>query len=146
MATMDEFLRRLDSLRCAALYDGLDETWNGRAAALNARLRRGGLPVRVANLSSIWTVLYTRPSRYNWMLQFYLRAHGLALSWIGTGRLIFSLNYTEADFAAVADRFVAAATEMEQDGWWWSIRRPPPTGQSSGAFCAKCIAHRFGRG
>ena len=50
--------------------------------------------MQVANLSSIWTVCYTRPSRYNWMLQYYLRAEGLALSWIGTGRLIFSLNYT----------------------------------------------------
>ncbi len=50
--------------------------------------------MRVANLSSIWTVLYTQPSRYNWMLQYYLRAEGLALSWVGTGRLIFSLNYT----------------------------------------------------
>ena len=86
--------------------------------------------MQVANLSSIWTVLYTRPSRYNWMLQYYLRAHGLALSWVGSGRLIFSLNYTEADFAAVADRFVAAATEMERDGWWWTIR-PPPTSRSS---------------
>ena len=40
------------------------------------------------------------------MLQYYLRAEGLALSWIGTGRLIFSLNYTDADFEAVAERFV----------------------------------------
>src|SRR5262249_43192874 len=76
--------------------------------------------VEVANMSSIWTVSYRQPSRYNWMLQFYLRAEGLALSWIGTGRLIFSLNYTDADFAAVADRFVAPARAMQQDGWWWS--------------------------
>jgi len=62
-------------------------------AELNDRLEQQGLPVRVANLSTVWTVLYTRPARYNWMLQFYLRAHGLALSWVGSGRLIFSLNY-----------------------------------------------------
>ena len=33
-----------------------------------------GLPVQVVNLSTIWTVCYTQPSRYNWMLQYYLRA------------------------------------------------------------------------
>ena len=64
-------------------------------------------------------VHYTEPSRYNWMLQYYLRAEGLALSWVGTGRLIFSLNYTDADFTAVADRFVTAAGKMKHDGWWW---------------------------
>jgi glutamate-1-semialdehyde 2,1-aminomutase len=57
------------------------------------------------------------------MLQYYLRAAGLALSWVGTGRLIFSLNYTEEDFTAVADRIVSAAEEMQRDGWWWSDSR-----------------------
>src|SRR5205085_815540 len=101
------------------LYVDLDHTWNGRAAEFNRRLEAEGLPVRVANLSSIWTVWYTQPSRYNWILQYYLRAEGLALSWVGTGRLIFSLNYTDADFAAVADRFVSATAAMQRDGWWW---------------------------
>jgi glutamate-1-semialdehyde 2,1-aminomutase len=87
---------------------------------LNDRLRSAGLPVQVANLSSIWTVRYTEPSRYNWMLQYYLRAEGLALSWVGTGRLVFSLNYTDQDFEAVVHRFVAAAEAMRADGWWWS--------------------------
>lgn len=53
------------------------------------------------------------------MLQFYLRAQGLALSWVGTGRFIFSLNYTDADFEVVAERIVAAARAMDIDGWWW---------------------------
>ena len=91
-----------------------------RAATLNERLSAAQLPIQVANLSSIWTIFYTRPSRYNWMFQYYLRAAGLALSLVGTGRLIFSLNYTDADFAAVADRIVSAAREMQRDGWWWS--------------------------
>jgi len=120
MTAMREFLRRLETPAIRSLYDGLDDTWNARAADLNARLRTENLPVAIANLSSIWTVCYTQPSRYNWMFQYYLRAEGLALSWVGTGRLIFSLNYTKANFEAVADRFLAAARAMRQDGWWWS--------------------------
>ena len=120
MGAMSEFLQRLDTPEIGGLYDGLDDRWNARAATLNERLAAEELPVRVANLSSVWTVCYTAPSRYNWMLQYYLRSEGLALSWIGTGRLIFSLNYTDADFAAVADRFAAAARAMRDDGWWWT--------------------------
>src|SRR5258707_423314 len=120
MTAMDEFLSRLASPNFRSVYNGLDETRNGRAAQLNDALAAQNLPVRVANLSSIWMVHYTEPSRYNWMFQYYLRAEGLALSWVGTGRLIFSLNYTEADFADVAKRFVTAAEKMKQDGWWWN--------------------------
>src|SRR6266567_3274069 len=119
MTAMDEFLGRLASPNFNSVYIGLDETWNARAKQLNDRLAAQDLPVRVSNLSSIWMVHYTEPSRYNWMLQYYLRAEGLALSWVGTGRLIFSLNYSDADFAAVAKRFVAGAAKMKQDGWWW---------------------------
>ena len=120
MGAMNEFLRRLETPEMLALYEGLDELWNERTERMNRRLEEAGLPVSVANMSSIWTVCYTRPSRYNWMLQYYLRAEGLVLSWVGTGRLIFSLNYSDADFAAVMDRFLAAARAMDHDGWWWS--------------------------
>jgi glutamate-1-semialdehyde 2,1-aminomutase len=119
MAAMNEFLRRLEDPVIDALYRDLDEIWDRRAAVLNKRLRDAGLPVLAANLSSIWTICYTRPSAYNWMFQYYLRAEGLGLSWVGTGRLIFSLNYTETDYEAVADRFVAAAEAMQRGGWWW---------------------------
>jgi len=119
MAAMNEFLNCLDKPEIRNLYRDLDSVWNARAEQLNQRLRDQDLPVRVANLASIWTVFYTRPSRYNWMFQYYLRAQDLILSWVGTGRLIFSLNYTESDFKTVAERFVTAAEKMRQDGWWW---------------------------
>jgi len=142
MAAMNEFLRYLETPRARELYRELDRIWNERAQRLNQRLREEALPVEVANMSSIWTVSYLRPSRYNWMLQYYLRAEGLALSWTGTARLIFSLNYTEADFQAVADRFVAAARAMQQDGWWWHA--PAATNTSiKRRILKEMIAHRL---
>jgi glutamate-1-semialdehyde 2,1-aminomutase len=120
MTAMNEFLLRLDTPAVRHRYEDLERAWNARAAGLNERLAAEGVPVRVANLSTIWTVIYTQAGRYNWMLQFYLRAQGLALSWVGTGRFIFSLNYTEADFEAVAQKFLAAARAMKADGFWWS--------------------------
>jgi glutamate-1-semialdehyde 2,1-aminomutase len=144
MAAMDEFLSRLASDNFRAVYNNLDDIWNGRAKLLNDALAAEKLPVEVANLSSIWMVNYTTPSRYNWMLQYYLRAEGLALSWVGTGRFIFSLNYTDADFAEVTQRFIAAAGKMKEDGWWWhdaattnkTIRRQ---------IMREMIGSRFGR-
>ena len=143
MGAMNEFLQFLETPEARRLYgNNLDERWNARAERLNARMRAESLPLRVANMSSIWTVCYGKPSRYNWMLQYYLRAEGLALSWIGTGRLIFSLNYSDADFDAVADRFVAAARAMERDGWWWCD--PSATNKSiRRGILKEMIAHRW---
>lgn len=120
MGAMNEFLQLLDAPDIDAIYRDADTVWNARANGLNQRLREAGLPVGVANMGSIWTVTYAVPSRYNWMLQYYLRAEGLLLSWVGTGRFIFSLNYSDADFAEVSERFMAAAKKMEADGWWWT--------------------------
>jgi glutamate-1-semialdehyde 2,1-aminomutase len=143
MTAMDEFLSRLASPNFRSVYNGLDDIWNGRARQLNEMMEKAELPVRFANLSSIWTVSYDTPSRYNWMLQYYLRAEGIALSWVGTGRLIFSLNYTDADFSEVAKRFVTAATKMKQDGWWWHT--PELTNKAIRRKIMKeMIASRFG--
>ena len=143
MGAMNAFLRRVDSDPVRKLCRGQDEIWNRRAHTLNLRLQEAGVPVAVANMSSIWTVLYTQPGCYNWLFQFYLRLHGLALSWVGSGRLIFSLNYSEAEFDVVAQRFVAAALVMQRDGWWWqdakltnkTIRR---------RMLLEMLFHRFG--
>ena len=120
MATMNEFLRYLDEPEVRAGYEQLEALWNGRARDLNVHLERFGLPVRVANMTSVWTTVYTQPCRYNWMLQYYLRAEGLMLSWIGTGRFIFSHDLKDGHFADIADRFISAAQAMHADGWWWT--------------------------
>jgi glutamate-1-semialdehyde 2,1-aminomutase len=128
MGAMHEFLTALDGAGLRAKYENLDALWDGRAAQLNASLATAGVPLRVANFSSVWTLIYTQPSRYNWMLQYYLRAEGLALSWVGTGRLIFCIDLPEEDFAEISRRIVTAAAAMDRDGWWWTA--PELTNQS----------------
>ena len=120
MGAMQVFLERINDADVQQMYRHADAIWNERAMALNERLSAADLPLRVDNIGSIWTVSYTKPSRYNWMFQYYLKAEGLLLSWVGTGRFIFSLNYTDADFAIVSAKFMQAARRMVWDGWWWS--------------------------
>ena len=122
MGAMNAFLRRLESPEVRALYDGLDARWAQRLQRFNQAMRDADLPVQAEALSTIWTLNYTQPSRYHWLLQFYLRTHGLALSWVGTGRLVFSLNYTDADIEEAIRRFIAAGQQMQADGWWWNDR------------------------
>jgi glutamate-1-semialdehyde 2,1-aminomutase len=119
LAAMNAFLKRLDSEPVQALYENLDQRWADRAARMNTALEAAGLPVRATHMSSVFLLTYSSPSRYNWMFQFYLNAEGLMLPWVGTGRLIFSLNYSDADFDQVIEALVRAGQAMRADGWWW---------------------------
>ena len=119
MGAMNAFLQGINSPQIKEMYADMDTRWNLRASILNQRLKAAQVPVQVANMSTIWTVLYTQPACYNWLFQHYLRLHGLALSWVGTGRIIFSLNYSNQDFDEVCNRFVDAALAMKKEGWWW---------------------------
>jgi glutamate-1-semialdehyde 2,1-aminomutase len=120
MGAMHEFLRHLEQPAVQRQIHEANDLFIARAEALNERLRAADLPLRVAALGSVWTFLYQAPSRYLWMLQLYLRAEGLSLSWVGSGRAIFSIDYSEADYQLVADRIVTATTTMRDAGWWWA--------------------------
>ncbi len=126
MGTMNCFLQQLDSPEVQQQYATLDAIWDARLLDMNAQFKQAGLPLRVAGMSTVWTLLFDVPSRYNWMLQFYMRREGIALSWVGTGRMIFSLNFDDTDFEVFAQRFIRAAQQMSADGWWWT-----PVGQTN---------------
>ena len=120
MGAMNVFLREIETPERQQMYAALDTVWPQREALMNSRLAQAGAPIRVAAMSSVWTVLYTQPGCYNWLFQHYLRLEGIALSWVGTGRIIFSLNYSDADFEEVCVRFVRAWASMQADGWFWA--------------------------
>lgn len=118
MQSMNCFLKEIEKPQYDEMYRHIDEVWNERAERLNAMLSRANLPVQVRNMTSVWTIVYTAPSRFHWMLQFYLIAQGLMLGWVGSGRLIFSHNFSDADMDVFYGRFMDAARHMKQDGWW----------------------------
>ena len=141
MTAMDEFLSpaRQPELPHHLRRPRRDLERRGRGSSTRCSAAQD-LPVRVANLSSIWTVQYTEPSRYNWMLQYYLRAEGLALSWVGTGRLIFSLNFTDADFAEVAEPLCRGGREDEAATAGGGTTPRSPTRPSAGKSCKEMLA------
>jgi glutamate-1-semialdehyde 2,1-aminomutase len=79
----------------------------------------------VAHLETVWTVLFTEPSRYNWLLQYYLRAEGVTMSWVGTGRCLSSMEFTDKDYDALQGKLVEAAQKTKADGWWLSAAEHP---------------------
>ncbi|MGE0449006.1 MAG: aminotransferase class III-fold pyridoxal phosphate-dependent enzyme [Vicinamibacterales bacterium] len=120
MGTMREFLDWLEATGTPALYAAANRDCAAWIADTNARLVAARLPVRLAGLGTIWTILYTEPSRFNWLLQYYLRDQGLTLSWVGTGRCLCSFDMTSTDYAALQEKVLEAAHAMRRDGWWLS--------------------------
>jgi len=118
MGAMNAFLDWFESEAGWLLYCDLDKLWHARAERMNDRFAEAGLPFRVANFSSIFTVTYAQPSRYSWMLQFYLNLEGLLLPWVGTGRFIFPVEFDDATFDRVVERFIRAGKAMQDEGWW----------------------------
>jgi glutamate-1-semialdehyde 2,1-aminomutase len=118
MATMNVFLKHWWSDAGRALVDRADRIWGERMSRVNQTLQANGMPIHFKGLPTVWTLVFDVPSRYNWMFQYYLRKHGLALSWVGTGRWIFNFSYTDAEFDQVVQALLAACQEMTEGGWW----------------------------
>ncbi len=124
MGAMNEFLRWLGDPATQPLYDEMNERCALWAQATNRVLAEAALPIRVVHLATVWTVLFVEPGRYNWLLQYYLRAEGVTLSWVGTGRCLATMDFTEKDYAALQTKLVDAAAAMRADGWWLGAEHP----------------------
>jgi glutamate-1-semialdehyde 2,1-aminomutase len=118
MGAMNEFLQWVARPETTAFYEEGNQRCAEWVRSTNQRLADDELPVRVVNLGTVWTVLFKESSRYNWLLQYYLRAEGVTLSWVGTGRCLASLDFSADDYDTLQARLYGAATSMKRDGWW----------------------------
>jgi glutamate-1-semialdehyde 2,1-aminomutase len=125
MGAMNEFLRWVNTPAAARIYEDANARCSEWVRATNARLAAESLPIQVMNLSTVWTVLFKEPGRFNWLLQYYMRAEGLTLSWVGTGRCLVSLDYTPQDYQELQGKLIAAARRMKSDAWWLSEQQLP---------------------
>jgi glutamate-1-semialdehyde 2,1-aminomutase len=125
MGAMNEFLRWVVRPDTAQLYRDSEQRCGEWVRATNEKFADLALPIRAVNLTTVWTVLFKQPSRYNWLLQYYLRAEGLTLSWVGTGRCLTSLDYTADDYQELQARLINAANKMKSDAWWLSEEQLP---------------------
>lgn len=118
MGAMNEFLRWVTKPQTVQLYNEADHLCTEWAATVNKELAERGLPLRIVNLTTVWTILFQQPGRYNWLLQYYLRAEGVTLSWVGTGRCLSNMAFAPEHYAELHTKLIAAAARMKQDGWW----------------------------
>ena len=118
LTAMHDFLRALKTPEIRTLYAELDPVWRVRRIQLNEKLANSNLPIRFEGMPTVWAMVFMLPGRYHWLLQFYLRREGIILSWVGTGRFIFNLAFSDTDFRAFEQRLIAAAEAFRRDGWW----------------------------
>jgi glutamate-1-semialdehyde 2,1-aminomutase len=125
MGAMNEFLNWVMQPAAAELYEEAENRCTEWARSTNQKLNEERLPLQVVHLSTVWTVLFKEPSRYNWLLQYYMRAEGLTLSWVGTGRCLSSLDFSADDYAQLQLKLVNAARAMKADAWWLTEAQQP---------------------
>ena len=125
MGAMNEFLRWITQPETAKAYQESNSRCAEWVQSTNRRLAEASLPLRVVNLATVWTVLFKEPSRYNWLLQYCLRAEGVTLSWVGTGRCLSSMDFTAEDYGALGEKLLRASQAMKSDGWWPTAQEYP---------------------
>jgi glutamate-1-semialdehyde 2,1-aminomutase len=125
MGAMNQFLKWLAQPATTELYEETGHRCSNWVQATNRQLAEASLPLRVVNLATVWTVLFKEPGRYNWLLQYYLRAEGITLSWVGTGRCLSSMDFSVQDYQELQVKLMSAARKMKSDGWWLSEQEQP---------------------
>jgi len=122
MGSMNAFLTWHSRPETPAEYDEMHRRIDAFVGEANGAFKKRGYPLELSSWFSVWSMMFTTPGRYHWMLQYYMRDAGVALSWVGTGRCLFSLDWTDENYAELLRRMLLACEQMQAGGWWEAPR------------------------
>jgi len=89
------------------------------ALAINKQFIENNIPVVVRTVAGYINIVYTMPSRYNWVYTYYLTEAGMEYSFFGF-RQQSNLGYTSKEFTDMRSKMMNAAIKCRDDGWWWT--------------------------
>jgi glutamate-1-semialdehyde 2,1-aminomutase len=118
LASMNGFLRWVTSPEAKQEYSDNRNRVNKFITDTNALFLKENIPLTLTSYSTVWTMIFTIPGRYHWMLQYYMKDEGINLSWVGTGRCNFSLDFTDKHMSDTQERMLRACKRMKEGGWW----------------------------
>jgi len=122
MGSMNAFLTWHSRPETPDEYDEMHRRIDAFVGEANGAFKKRGYPLELSSWFSVWSMMFTTPGRYHWMLQYYMRDAGVALSWVGTGRCLFSLDWTDENYAELLRRMLVACEQMQAGGWWEAPR------------------------
>merc|ERR1712014_436150 len=93
--------------------------------ACNKRLSAEGLPLSVAAYRNMWCICYHQKSIYNFLFHCYLRDAGLQLVWVGTGKALLNIEFSDQDMERLTTIIINSAKQFKADGWWNEQFTPP---------------------
>merc|ERR1711881_633730 len=73
---------------------------------------------------NMWCVCFHHSSAYHFLFPCYLRDAGLQLVWVGAGKALVNLEFSEQDLEQLTGIIVSAAKKFKDDGWWWEDAKP----------------------
>ncbi|CAK0900015.1 unnamed protein product, partial [Prorocentrum cordatum] len=108
-----------------AVFNGLRDRVARWVQKSNKALSDQSLPIKVAAYRNTWCILYEQPSPYHFLFQYYLRDAGVQMAWVGTGKMLLNLEYSEEDdLERLTSLILKAAKAFQADGWWYQGTMP----------------------
>jgi glutamate-1-semialdehyde 2,1-aminomutase len=119
MGSMNAVLKWVSTKEAVAEFNGLKDRVAKWTTTCNKALSEEGLPISVAAYRNMWCVCYEKSSAYHFLFHCYLKDAGLQLVWVGTGKALINLEFSEKDLEKLTGILVSAAKQFKADGWWW---------------------------